>query len=133
MSGDHWHAWLAAHRQRGDELLARIDEHLERGVGDMSSEHLARGAELEASLAAHLARWEELYVGERDPHDEWSFRVRQDSLRAEQAFGELSQSLIRRTHEFVRYFVEEGRAHRDALAKVVDGLEPADALVTARG
>ena len=132
MQGDETTAWMAEHRERGDELLAEIDEHLERGIGDVSSGHLERGAQLSTRLAAHIARWEGFRIGESDPHENWRYSLRRDGLRTEQAFGGLSQSLVRRTHEFVRYFVDEGQAHRDALAKVVDNLVPDDALAAAQ-
>jgi hypothetical protein len=133
MSEDAIHDWMTAHEQRADALLAEIDAHLERGVSDMSPAHLARGAELAALLEAHVARGEEFRLDDGDPHEAWRYALRRDGLRTEQAFGELSQSLVRRTHEFVRYFVDEGRAHRDALAKIVDSLPHEGALATARG
>lgn len=118
MGEDEIATLIEAHGQRGDELLARIDEHLERGVIDTSPEHLARGAELELSLARHLACWEELYSDESATSERWRFEAARDSLRHERALGEVSQSLVRRTHELVRYFVDEGPAHRDALWRI---------------
>lgn len=124
-----WHgtdALVAAHLRRGDLLLARIDAHLERGITDTSPEHLARGAELEARLEHHLAIEEEFFTADREPYDAWRFAMRRDSLRSERALGEISQTLVKRTHDFVRYFADEGPAHRDALCRILDEFDRAD-------
>ena len=119
-------ARIAAHVERGNALLARIDEHLERGITDTSPEHLARGAEFEARLEAHMMRCEEVIAAESRAYDGWRFSMRQDSLRNERILGEMSQALAWNTEELKRHtdeVVAEQRAQREALFRMLDKLD----------
>ncbi len=119
-------ARIEAHVERGNALLARIDEHLERGITDTSPEHLARGAEFEARLEAHMARCEEVIAAQSRAYDGWRFSMRQDSLRNERILGELSQALAWHTDELKRHtdvVVAEQRAQREALWRMLDKLD----------
>ena len=115
--------FIEAHVRRGDELLAQVDAHLERGIAHTSPEHLARGAELELRIARHLARWEERVLADDGDSEAWRFEMRRDSLRNERALAEVSRTLVRRSRELVRYFVDEGPAHRDALWRVLERVD----------
>src|SRR5436190_4979285 len=133
-------ARIEAHVERGNELLARIDEHLERGITDFSPEHLARGAEFEARLEAHMASCEEVIAANGKSYDRWCFSMRQDSLRNERILGEISQSLARNSASLERHtaslerhtarlerphddIIAEQRAQRDALWRMLDKLD----------
>ena len=107
----------------GNALLARVDEHLERGIVDTSPAHLARGAALQTRLEEHLAR-----NAESGADDSWGLAMRLDSLRGQRALGEVSQTLVRRSSAFVRYFVDESPVHRVALWMIVHDLAREDAL-----
>ena len=96
-------ARIDAHLERGNALLTRIDEHLERGITDFSPEHLARGAEFAARLEAHMARAEEVIAHNSTSYDDWRFSMRQDSLRNERILGEISQSLARNSASLERH------------------------------
>jgi hypothetical protein len=114
--------------ERGNALLVRIDEHLERGIADTSPEHLARGAEFEARLEAHMTQSTEAIAAAGTSYDEWRFAMRQDSLRNERVLGEISQSLARNTESLDRNtektnsFIEESKAYRAALWAILDQL-----------
>lgn len=131
---------VEAHIQRGNELLARIDEHLERGIKDFSPEHLARGAEFAARLEAHMASSEEVIAANGKSYDHWCFSMRQDSLRNERILGEISQSLARNSASLERHtarlerqtanlerhtdeVIAEQRAQRNALFRMLDKLD----------
>lgn len=132
-------ARIEAHVERGNALLARIDEHLERGITDTSPEHLARGAEFEARLEAHMGRCEEVIAAQSRAYDGWRFSMRQDSLRNERILGEISQSMrllgerfdrldersdsrADRMDDLIRDIRADGRAYRDALWRILDKL-----------
>jgi len=124
---------IEAHMRRGNELLARIDEHLERGITDTSPEHLARGAEFEARLAEHSARCEGVIADTGKSYDDWRFAMRQDSLRNERILGEMSQALARNSASLERHtaslerhtddVIAEQRAQREALWRMLDKLD----------
>jgi hypothetical protein len=114
--------FIEAHVRRGEQLLAQVDAHLEHGIEHSSPEHLARGAELELRIARHLARREEHVLTGGDS-ETLRFEMRRDSLRNERALAEVSQTLVRRSRELVRYFVDEGPAHRDALWRVLERVD----------
>jgi hypothetical protein len=130
---------IELHMQRGNELLTRIDAHLERGIADFSPEHLACGAEFEARIAEHIARCEQVIAADGKAYEEWRFSMRQDSLRSERILGEISQSMrqlgdkfdrlddrsdIRadRLSDLVADVRAEGLAYREALWKILDKL-----------
>jgi hypothetical protein len=126
MTDDATLARIDAHMERGNELLARIDEHLERGIKDFSPEHLARGAEFEARLEAHMGHCEEVIAAQSRAYDGWRFSMRQDSLRNERILGEISQSLAWHTEELKRHtddVIAEQRAQREALWRMLDKLD----------
>jgi len=148
---------IEAHMRRGNELLARIDEHLERGIADTSPEHLARGAEFEACLEEHVARCEEVIAANGMSYDEWRFSMRQDSLRNERVLGEISQSMrrlgerfdrlderpdlradrvndrVERTSDRIEEIRAEVRAYREALWAILDQLRRGDGPEPAAG
>jgi hypothetical protein len=115
--------FIEAHLRRGEKLLAQVDAHLERGIEHSSPEHLARGVELELRIAGHLARFEEHVLTGAGDAETLRFEMRRDSLRNERALAEVSQTLVRRSRELVRYFVDEGPAHRDALWRVLERVD----------
>lgn len=136
-------ARIEAHMERGNELLALIDEHLERGITDFSPEHLARGAEFAARLEAHMASCEEVIEANAKSYDRWCFSMRQDSLRNERILGEISQSLARNSASLERHtaslerqtarlerhtddVIAEQRAQREALWRMLDKLDGKD-------
>jgi len=112
--------------RRGNELLARIDEHLEHGLKDSSPEHLARGAQFAARLEEHVLRGEEVIASAGTSYDDWRFSMRQDSLRNEKVLGEISQSLARLTSKVdtrTDDIIAENRAQREALFRMLDRLD----------
>lgn len=127
---------IELHMQRGNELLTRIDAHLERGIQDTSPEHLARGAEFERRLAEHVARCEEVITGTGQAYDEWRFSMRQDSLRNERILGQMSNAIGEQVAEFRRRtddVIAEGKAQRAALWKILDKLTGDDGPAPAAG
>ncbi len=150
MSDDDRLARIEAQVLRGNELLARIDEHLERGIQDFSPEHLARGAEFAAQLDEHLERSTEAVEASVRTYEDWRFAGRQDSLRNERILGEISQSLARNTQSVDRHgeridrhldrldrrtdeIIAEGKAQRAALWKLLDRLPGPDGPEPAPG
>ena len=127
---------IEAHMRCGNELLTRIDEHLERGIQDFSSEHLARGAAYEARIEEHLARCAQVISASGEAYDDWRFSMRQDSLRNERILGEISQSMQRLNEESASRtadIVAEGRAQRAALWAILDRMQGGDGPAPATG
>jgi hypothetical protein len=118
--------------ERGNALLARIDEHLEHGITDTSPGHLARGTEFEARLEAHMAQSTEAIAAAATSYDDWRFVSRQDSLRNERILGEMSQSLARNT-EKTDQLIAESKAMVSALWRMLDRLPGPDGPEPATG
>jgi uncharacterized coiled-coil protein SlyX len=131
---------IDAYMERGDALLGRIDEHLERGLKQCPPEHLARGAELAAGIEEHIARRDDVIVEHTRAYDDFRFSLRQNSLRNEKVLSELSSSVARHTDVLSRHtdalarhtdalarhtddMLAESRAQRDALFKMLDRLD----------